>query len=67
MASSATSIIETLFPGFTQETRLLRLTTVLGPTALLAECVRGEEGLDQGFRFVISALSTDCAALKWPR
>ena len=31
----------------------------------MAECVRGEEGISQGFRFVVSALSTDAGiALK---
>ncbi|MGK5056737.1 type VI secretion system Vgr family protein [Janthinobacterium sp. LB2P49] len=47
--------------GFTQATRLLRLTTPLGENRLLAECVRGEEGLSQGFAFQIAALSTDAA------
>ena len=48
-------------PHFTQESRLLRLTTPLGPDVLLAECVRGEEGLSELFRFKIAALSTDAA------
>ncbi|MET3134088.1 hypothetical protein AAKU55_004382, partial [Oxalobacteraceae bacterium GrIS 1.11] len=34
-----------LFSSFTQDTRLLRLSTVLGENKLLAECVRGEEGI----------------------
>ncbi|NVI83519.1 type VI secretion system Vgr family protein [Janthinobacterium sp. BJB401] len=46
---------------FTQATRLLQLTTPLGENRLLAECVRGEEGLSQGFAFQIAALSTDAA------
>ena len=46
---------------FTQGTRLLQLTTPLGENRLLAECVRGEEGLSQGFAFQIAALSTDAA------
>ncbi|MEJ7807257.1 MAG: type VI secretion system tip protein TssI/VgrG, partial [Telluria sp.] len=45
--------------AFTQETRLLQLTTPLGNNALLAECVHGEEGIGQGFRFSISTLSPD--------
>lgn len=45
--------------GFTQSTRLLQLTTPLGADRLLAECVRGEEGLSTGFVFHIAALSTD--------
>ena len=34
-----------LLAGFSQGTRLLRLTTPLGADVLLAECVRGEEGI----------------------
>ncbi len=48
-----------LFPRFTQDTRLLRITTPLGPDQVLAECVRGDEGLSRGFRFEVSVLSTD--------
>lgn len=44
--------------GYTQDTRLLRLTTPLGEQ-LLAECVRGEEGISQGFSFRIDALCED--------
>ena len=47
--------------AFTQATRLLRLTTPLGPDKLLAECVRGEEALSGGFSFTVSALSQDAA------
>ena len=46
------------FGSFTQDTRLLRLTTPLG-SALLAECMRGEEGISRGFRFSIDALCTE--------
>jgi type VI secretion system secreted protein VgrG len=46
------------FNRFTQDTRLLKLTTPLG-TDLLAECVRGEEAISGGFSFRIDALSTD--------
>ena len=45
--------------SFTQATRLLRLTTPLGPDTLLAECVHGEEAISAGFRFTISALSLE--------
>ncbi|MDB5948780.1 MAG: rhs element Vgr family protein, partial [Massilia sp.] len=48
-----------LFRRFTQDTRLLRLTTPLGPDKLLAECLRGEESMSRGFRFELSVLSTD--------
>ena len=46
------------FSRFTQDTRLLRLTTPLGD-GLLAECVRGEEGISKGYAFRIDALCTD--------
>ena len=46
------------FSRYTQDTRLLRLTTPLGD-ALLAECVRGEEGISHGYAFAIDALSED--------
>ncbi|HEX9172394.1 MAG TPA: type VI secretion system tip protein TssI/VgrG, partial [Telluria sp.] len=48
-----------LFPRFTQDTRLLRITTPLGPDKILVECVRGEESLSRGYRFEVSVLSTD--------
>lgn len=48
-----------LFPRFTQDTRLLRLTTPLGPDKLLAECLRGDESLSRGYRLELSVLSTD--------
>ncbi|MFL6673819.1 MAG: type VI secretion system Vgr family protein [Massilia sp.] len=51
--------VETLFGGYTQATRLLRLTTPLGEDELLAECVRGEEAISEGYSFTISALSLD--------
>jgi type VI secretion system secreted protein VgrG len=46
------------FTRFTQHTRLIRLATPLGED-LLAECVRGEEAIGQGFSFKIDALCTD--------
>lgn len=48
-----------LYNSFTQGTRLLQLNTPLGADKLLAECVRGEEGISSGYSFSISALSTD--------
>ena len=51
--------INCLLGGFTQTTRLLRLTTPLGRDELLAECVRGEEAISGGYSFTISALSTN--------
>jgi type VI secretion system secreted protein VgrG len=54
-----------LFPRFTQNTRLLRLSTPLGPERLLAECLRGDESLDGAFTLHLSALSLDAGiALK---
>jgi type VI secretion system secreted protein VgrG len=46
------------FTRFTQNTRLIRLTTPLGED-LLAECVRGEEAIGNGFSFRIDALCMD--------
>lgn len=46
------------FGRFTQDTRLLRLTTPLG-CDLLAECVRGEEAISGGYSFRFEALSLD--------
>ncbi len=47
-----------LLARFTQDTRLIRLTTALG-SELLAECVRGEEAISQSYFFDVEALSTD--------
>ena len=52
-------MLPSLFTDYTQNTRLLRLTTPLGPNTLLAESVLGEEGLDRGFTFTITALALD--------
>lgn len=46
------------FKRFTQDTRLIRLTTPLGED-LLAECVRGEEAIGGGYSFKIDALCLD--------
>ncbi|VXB40283.1 type VI secretion system Vgr family protein [Massilia sp. 9I] len=43
---------------FTQDTRLIRLTTSLGED-LVAECVHGEEAISRGYCFRIDALSLD--------
>lgn len=47
-----------LLSRFTQDSRLIRLTTALG-SDLLAECVRGEEAISRGYAVDIDALSTD--------
>jgi type VI secretion system secreted protein VgrG len=44
---------------FTQDSRLLRLTTPLGENKLLAESVYGEEAIGESFSFRITALSLD--------
>jgi type VI secretion system secreted protein VgrG len=59
MSNISLSSLQSLLGAFSQKTRLLQLTTPLGSSTLLAECVRGEEGLSQVFRFSISALSPD--------
>ena len=56
-----TSALHTLLAGYTQDTRLLRLTTSLGGDALLVESISGREGLSQGYRFTVTALATDPA------
>ena len=63
--SPAGASAQALFSRVTQDTRFLTLTTPLGASGLLAESVRAEEGLSQGFALHITALSTDAAiALK---
>lgn len=59
MPDLAHGTIKAALPSrFTQDTRLLRLTTPLGGD-LLAECVRGEEALSRGYAFDIDVLSLD--------
>ncbi|MDQ2989413.1 MAG: type VI secretion system tip protein VgrG, partial [Pseudomonadota bacterium] len=53
------AIAQALIAGFTQDTRFLKLRTPAGANQLLAECVRVEEGLGQGFALHIDALSTN--------
>ena len=48
-----------IFSHSAQDTRLLRLTTSLGPDKLVVEHISGREGLSEGFCFDITALSTD--------
>jgi type VI secretion system secreted protein VgrG len=50
-----------LFPRFTQDTRLLRITTPLGLDTVLVECIRGDESLSRGYRFEVVVLSTDAS------
>jgi type VI secretion system secreted protein VgrG len=53
--------VQALISRFTQDTRFLKLSTPPGAGRLLAESVRAEEGLSQGFALHIAALSTDAA------
>jgi len=50
-----------LLDSLTQDHRVLRLTTPLGPETLVAECLRGEEALSQPYRLTVTALSSDAA------
>ena len=50
-----------LFPRYTQDTRLLRLTTPLGPNQLLVECLHGVEGISENGSVNLSLLSLDGA------
>lgn len=59
LLSGAASELRALLAQFTQDTRLLRLTTHLGSEALLVERIDGREGLNEGFRFDITALCAD--------
>ncbi|NVD74422.1 type VI secretion system tip protein VgrG [Duganella sp. BJB1802] len=45
--------------GYTQSSRLLRLSTPIGTDKLLAESVRAEETIGSGYTYRIEALSTD--------
>ncbi|HEU4922735.1 MAG TPA: type VI secretion system tip protein TssI/VgrG, partial [Burkholderiales bacterium] len=46
-------------PRFSQNNRLLRITTPLGKDKLLAECMRGQESLSRNYSIQLSVLSTD--------
>jgi type VI secretion system secreted protein VgrG len=57
--------LSALFPSYTQDTRLLQLSTPLGPDKLLVECVQAEEALSGNYALNVSLLSLDAAiALK---
>lgn len=65
LSALASAIVDELAGTFHQNRRVLRLSTPLGEQTLLAESLRGEEHIDQGFRFQVSALALDAAiALK---
>jgi type VI secretion system secreted protein VgrG len=54
-----------LLESFFQDSRLLRLTTPLGPNKLVAECLRGSEAVGECYVLTMTAVSSDPAiALK---
>jgi type VI secretion system VgrG family protein len=55
------AVLDELAGRFTQDRRVLQLSTVLGNDALMAESLRGEEEVDRGFRLQVAALSLDAA------
>ena len=61
IASLASAVLEGLAGRYAQHRRVLKLTTPLGEDVLLAESLRGSEGLGEGFRFEVAALSLDAA------
>lgn len=61
IASLASAVLEGLAGRYAQHRRVLKLTTPLGEDVLLAESLRGSEGLSEGFRFEVAALSLDAA------
>jgi type VI secretion system VgrG family protein len=52
-------VLDELAGKFSQHRRMLRLSTVVGDNALLAESLRGDEEISRGFRFQVVALSLD--------
>jgi Rhs element Vgr protein len=56
---TVTDALSALLTPWSQASRLLKLTTPLGADTLLVECFTGQEGLSQGYKFEIMALSTD--------
>ncbi len=61
LESLASTVLDALAGRYTQHQRVLRLTAAGDDASLLAESLRGEEGISQGYRFEISALSLDAA------
>lgn len=59
--SLASALLEQLAGDFTQDRRILRLSTRAGDRVLLAECMRGDEEISRGFRFEVDALSLDAS------
>jgi type VI secretion system secreted protein VgrG len=61
IASLASAVLESLAGRYGQHRRVLKLTTPLGEDVLLAEHLRGSEGLSEGFRLEVAALSLDAS------
>ncbi|WP_288379675.1 type VI secretion system Vgr family protein [uncultured Massilia sp.] len=61
LQSLASTVLDALAGRYTQHQRVLRLTTPAGDATLLAESLRGDEALGEGYRFEVSALSLDAA------
>jgi type VI secretion system secreted protein VgrG len=59
IGSLASAVLDSLAGKFSQNNRILRVSTSAGDQALLAESLRGEEEIDRGFRFQVAALSLD--------
>ena len=56
--------VQTALGGtFGQQGRIMTVSTVVGPDALLAEGLRATEGLSEGFSVDVVALSLDAAIL----
>jgi len=61
LESLASTVLDALAGRYTQHQRVLRLAMPGGGESLLAESLRGDEGLSDGYRFEVSALSLDAA------
>lgn len=60
-AALATAVQAALGGQYSQHRRILTLSTGVGRDALLAESLRASEGLSEGFRLKVTALSLDAA------
>lgn len=61
LGSLASAVLDSLAGRYVQHRRVLSLKTPVGEDALLAESLSGSEGLSEGFRFEVAALSLDAA------
>ena len=60
-SSLGADLVAALAGQFVQHRRILRLTTPVGPDALLAESLRASEGISELFSVQVAALSLDAA------